>query len=198
MKPTVGKTTETVKNSNRRAALETQELSSENVITKEPYLVDVKNPKADISAGIFLFIQDSSAKHIHYDADFKKHARIMYVERSFSGNVISKGDFETCGAEKLKDFIKLPELSVVDLDDIFCPPFEIADKIGTGEIELEIEKCGGTGCVPNYKLFKFFSTKLITTGVYYKKPYRTGDTIDFTPEIKVSNRLTIVENEYAS
>ena len=48
-----------------------------------------KDPKTDMPAGIFIFIQDSSSKHIHYDEEFKKYATINYLEKALDGDIIS-------------------------------------------------------------------------------------------------------------
>ena len=53
----------------------------------------------------------------------------MFIERALDGDILSRGEFELCGEKKLKDFMKLEELAVVEIDDIFCPPAEIAEKI---------------------------------------------------------------------
>jgi len=67
------------------------------LFTDQPFLVGAgSSATSDEPVGIFLIIQDSSEKHVHYDADFKKHATIEYVEKDLTGKTIKIGDFVAC------------------------------------------------------------------------------------------------------
>ena len=54
------------------------------------------------------------------------------MEKALDGDIISQGEFELCDEQTMKEYIKFPELSVVDIDDIFCPPIDISKKIQSG------------------------------------------------------------------
>ena len=72
--------------------------------------------------------------------------------------MISTGEFAACD-KSFADFAKLPELAVVDFEDIFCPPIDIASQIYKGNIEIQIKKCDSSKsaeCKAAYTHFKFF------------------------------------------
>jgi hypothetical protein len=88
----------------------------------------------------------------------------------------------------------------VELDDLFCPQIDFAKKMAGGSIEIEIEKCNSkfSSCAPEHKLFRFFSTKVFTTGVFYKKAIIDNNEAKFIPEVKVASKFTIEEEMYTS
>jgi hypothetical protein len=79
--------------------------------------------------GIFIFVQDTAEKSVSYDDEFRKYATLEYIEKDREGAVVSTGEFGACDADTYKEFYKLPALSVVEFDNIFCPPIDIASKI---------------------------------------------------------------------
>lgn len=112
-------------------------LPASSIFSKEPFMVAGSAvAKTNENIGIFIFVQDASEKHIHYDADFKKYATMEYIEKDLTGKVISTGEFAECDKKVFENFYKLPELSVVDFDDIFCPPIDINSQIYKGNIEI--------------------------------------------------------------
>tara|TARA_B110000285_G_C15107101_1_gene608688 strand:- start:1682 stop:2029 length:348 start_codon:yes stop_codon:yes gene_type:complete len=110
--------------------------------------------------------------------------------------VISTGEFAECDKTFTDSFAKLPELAVVDFDDIVCPPIDIASQIYKGNIEIQIKKCDSTKsaeCKASYTHFKWFGTKAFTTGVAYNKPYVSDNKLVFVPEVTISNKFTITD-----
>ena len=61
--------------------------------------------KTQAKSGIFIYIIDPDAKHIHYDDEFKRYATLTYVHRDLNtGEELSRGDFEKCESELLAPF----------------------------------------------------------------------------------------------
>ena len=89
---------------------------SSDVTTKEPL-------------GIFIFVQDTAENSVPYDENFRKYATLEYIEKDSAGAVVSTGEFAGCDATAYEEFYKLPLMSVVKFDDIFCPPIDIASSI---------------------------------------------------------------------
>jgi len=81
--------------------------------------------KTNEPLGIFIFVQDTAEKSVPYDTEFKKYATLEYIERDSAGAVVSTGEFAGCDATTYEEFYKLPVMSVVKFDDIFCPPIDI-------------------------------------------------------------------------
>ena len=175
---------EDLKSTNRRNLAT---MPTNTLFTQEPYLVASSTPtKTTEPVGIFIFVQDPSEAHIHYDAEFKKYATFEYILRDSSGKVVSTGDFEECDTTLFKDFAKLPELSAVELDDIFCPKIDIASEILKGKIEIQIKKCDSTKsteCKAAYSHFKWFGSKTFSTGVAFNAPYVEDNKLVMVPEV---------------
>ena len=61
--------------------------------------------ESQAKTGIFIYILDPDAKHIHYDDEFKRYATLTYVYRDQNtGEELSRGNFKNCDSELLAPF----------------------------------------------------------------------------------------------